>query len=82
MSLVIHKAISGMWCSFTPGTYLEPKVVALNHCFSVVLLQRGRLGLIHLSIELQREHVIYPVNGITHSVAQLKGIILKGPNHN
>ena len=58
-----------MWWSRACGSYLKPKVVALNHGFSVVLLQRGRLRLLDLSIELQGEHVVHTVDDIADSVA-------------
>lgn len=56
-------------CSLECGSYLKPKVVSLNHGFSVVLLQRGRLRFLNLSIELQGEHVVHTVDGIAYSVA-------------
>lgn len=75
MPLVTLKALSG----FAFGTYLKPKVVALNHRLSVVLLQRGGLRLVDLSITFQREHVVHSVNGVAHPVAQLERIVLRSP---
>lgn len=80
MLLVTYRAISGLWGrSLECRPYLEPKVVALNHGFSVVLLQRGRLGLLSLSIELQGEHAVHAVDGGAYSVAQLERVVLKSP---
>lgn len=79
MPLVTLSTFWTVRCSLTFGTYLEPKVVTLNHRLSVVLLQRGGLQLIDLSIALQREHVVHSVNGVTHPGAQLKRIILRSP---
>lgn len=69
----------GLCAAPSHGSYLEPEVVALNHGLSVVLLQRGRLGLLDLGIQLQREHVVHAVDGIAYSVAQLERIVLKSP---
>lgn len=56
--------------------YLKGKIVALYHRFPVVLMQRGRLGLLHLCLELCGEHVLHSVNGSADFNAQLKRFIL------
>lgn len=56
--------------------YLKGKIVTLYHRFPVVLMQRGRLGLLHLCLELCGEHVLHSVNGSADFNAQLKRFIL------
>lgn len=51
--------------------YLKGKVVALYHGLPVVLVQRGRLRLVHLSFELCGEHVLHPIDGGADLNAQL-----------
>lgn len=58
------------------GLNLEGKVVALDHGLSVVLMQGGRLCLLHLRLELRREHVLHPVDGAGDLIAQLQGTVL------
>lgn len=43
--------------------YLKGKVVALYHGLPVVLMQSGRLRLLHLGLKLCGEHVLHPVDG-------------------
>ena len=65
------------WTAF-PIPHLEGKVVALDHGLPVVLLQRGRLRLLHLRLKLVREHELHAVDGRVDLDAQLQRLVLQG----
>lgn len=46
--------------------YLKGKIITLYHRLPVVLMQSGRLGLLHLCLKLRGEHVLHLVNGSTY----------------